>query len=100
MKRAIVILLSMLSLSLSMAVASAQEAKIPVVGASDCFSWAAPSELVASTTPGGAPNQSVQLRCGDFSQGVFHIDQGHPIAEDGSDDVNVNGCFNHIWSRP
>ncbi|WP_086828812.1 hypothetical protein [Allokutzneria sp. NRRL B-24872] len=69
------------------------------VNASDCFRTAHPQDVVASLTPGGSPHQSVQLRCGDYTSGVIHIDAGHPIAENGADDVNVNACFNHIFSR-
>jgi hypothetical protein len=38
----------------------------------------------------------VNLKCGDPSKGVIHIDASHPIAEDGRDDVHVDRCMNNI----
>lgn len=74
--------------------------RIPLAGASECFHGAPTGELIASLTPGGSPSQEVKLTCGTPTYGVLHIDSGHPIDENGADDVNVNGCFNHIFARP
>lgn len=38
----------------------------------------------------------ITLKCGDLTKGVIHIDQSHPIRENGADDVNVEECMNNI----
>jgi hypothetical protein len=66
------------------------------VGASECFSSAPPSATVYRVV---APGFGVGLLCGDRTQGVFHIDERHPIAEDGSDDENIRRCMFNIFTR-
>lgn len=38
----------------------------------------------------------ITMKCGDLTKGVIHIDQSHPIRENGADDVNVEECMNNI----
>lgn len=38
----------------------------------------------------------LNLKCGDPTKGVLHIDSSHPINEDGADDVHINRCMNNI----
>lgn len=40
----------------------------------------------------------VTLYCGDHTKGILHIDDAHPIAENGADDVNIVRCMNNIIS--
>lgn len=66
------------------------------VGASECFSTAPPSATVYAVLE---PGFGVGLLCGDPTRGVIHIDQGHPIAEDGSDDETIPRCMFNILTR-
>jgi hypothetical protein len=38
----------------------------------------------------------LNLRCGDPTKGILHIDSSHPINEHGADDVHVDRCMNNI----
>lgn len=83
---------SLISLALPAGPAAAQE----YVPASSCFSTSPPGATVYSVV---RPGFGVGLLCGDQTQGVLHIDQAHPIAEDGSDDETIPRCIFNIFTR-
>lgn len=38
----------------------------------------------------------LNLKCGDPTKGILHINADHPINEDGADDVHIDQCMNNI----
>lgn len=69
---------------------SATSAQAATTSASACLQgFSGPTAVVNSY--GG-----ITLKCGDLTKGVIHIDQSHPIRENGADDVNVEECMNNI----
>lgn len=82
-------------------------AKVVALGAIVAFSTALPAaanDASASSCLKGYDGpyevvnsyRGIVLKCGDYSKGIIHIDDGHPISESGRDDVRVERCMNNI----
>lgn len=66
---------------------------------SACFNGDAGPRDTVSVANGPSFFTNVILYCGDPTKGVIHIDAEHPIAEDGSDDENVQDCHKNVMFR-
>jgi hypothetical protein len=65
--------------------------------ASECLSGdAGPYDTVASVDEWGFDDK--YLYCGDLTKGVLHINEGHPINEDGDDDDDIATCVENFGS--
>lgn len=64
--------------------------------ASECFFEGTPGDVVYQVTTTWTP--VITLSCGTPTYGVIHIDESHPINENGSDDAHVNACMLKIIS--
>jgi hypothetical protein len=70
--------------------APALPALASTTSASACLNgYSGPYDLVNSYA-------GINLKCGDPSKGVLHIDASHPIATNGRDDVHVDRCMDNI----